>query len=109
MASANYEKAQELWHSFYQDVMYHQRYFISHPILDKLKAIAEKCELTLSPGSVYYRARIIDDKAASNEHMVAKCFGENSTEETRNGIEIKQTSLEDCLKKVLMFRQIQML
>lgn len=56
MASANYEKAQELWHSFYQDVMYHQRYFISHPILDKLKAIAEKCELTLSPGSVYYRA-----------------------------------------------------
>ena len=83
MASANYEKAQELWHSFYQDVMYHQRYFISHPILDKLKAIAEKCELTLSPGSVYYRARIIDDKAASSEHMVAKCFGENSTEETR--------------------------
>ena len=35
MATANYEKAQELWHSFYQDVMYHQRYFISHPILDK--------------------------------------------------------------------------
>ena len=82
MASANYEKAQELWHSFYRDVMYHQRYFISHPILDRLKEIAEKCELTLSPGSVYYRARIIDDKAASNEHMVAKCFGENSTEET---------------------------
>ena len=36
MASANYEKAQELWHSFYQDVMYHQRYFISHPILQYL-------------------------------------------------------------------------
>lgn len=99
MASANYEKAQELWHSFYQDVMYHQRYFISHPILDKLKAIAEKCELTLSPGSVYYRARIIDDKAASNEHMVAKCFGENSTEETRKWYKNKANKFRGLSKE----------
>ena len=48
MASANYEKAQELWHSFYQDVMYHQRYFISHPILDKLKAYGAQNEAYMS-------------------------------------------------------------
>ena len=83
MTSANYKIAQELWHSFYQNVMYHQRNFISYPILDKLKEIAKRCELTLSQGTVYYRARIIDDKAASNEHMIAKCYGGNSTEETR--------------------------
>lgn len=83
MATSNYEKAQELWHSFYKDVMYHQRYFISHPVLDKLKEIAKRCNLTLSPGTICYRARIIDDKAARSEHMVAKCYGENSTEENR--------------------------
>ena len=83
MASQNYEKAQILWHSFYQDVMYCQRYFISHPFLEKLKEIASKCEMSIQPGTLYYRARIIDDKAACNEHMVAKCYGVNSTEEER--------------------------
>lgn len=83
MASQNYEKAQVLWHSFYQDVMYCQRYFISHPFLEKLKEIASKCEMSMQPGTLYYRARIIDDKAACNEHMVAKCYGVNSTEEER--------------------------
>lgn len=83
MASQNYEKAKTLWHSFYQDVMYRQRYFISHPILEKLKGIASKCEMAIQPGAIYYRARIIDDKAARSEHMIAKCYGVNSTEEER--------------------------
>lgn len=81
MASSNYEKAQELWNSFYNDVMYNHRYFISHPMLDKLKEIARRCEMTIIPGTIYYRARIIDSKAAREEHMVAKCYGVNSTEE----------------------------
>lgn len=81
MASQNYKKSKDLWDSFQQDVVYHQRYFIKHPLLDKLKDIASNCELIVVPGKIYYRARIIDDNAASSEHMVAKCFGANSTTE----------------------------
>lgn len=81
MASQNYEIAHEQWKSFYEFVMFHQRYFISHPLLVKLQEIVAKCEMNIDPGSVYYRARIIDAKAARYEHMVAKCYGEGSTEE----------------------------
>lgn len=81
MASANYKKALQLWNSFYEEVMFHQRFFISHPLLDKLAEVARQCEMMVSPGSMYYRARIIDDNAARNEHMVAKCYGANATEE----------------------------
>lgn len=76
MASLNYEKAQELWSSFYNVVMFHHRYLISHSMLDKLKEIAKECEKKIYPGDIYYRARIIDSKAAQ-EHMAAKCYGVN--------------------------------
>lgn len=81
MASPNYEIAQALWNSFYNDVMYNHRYFISHPMLEKLKEISKGCEKTIYPDAIYYRARIIDSNAARNEHMVAKCYGPNATEE----------------------------
>lgn len=81
MATSNYELAKELWHSFYENVMYQQRYFVSHPMLDKLKDIASECEMIVNQGDIFYRARIIDDNAARNEHMVAKCYGATSTEE----------------------------
>lgn len=81
MASSNYEKAQELWTSFHEAVMFKQRFFISHPVLDMLASIAKKCEMQISPGKIFYRARIIDDNAAKKEHMVAKCFGIGSSDE----------------------------
>lgn len=81
MASSNHDIAKELWQSFYEDVMYHHRYFISHPMLGKLEEIARKCEMTVMPGAIYYRARIIDSRAAREEHMAAKCYGVNATEE----------------------------
>ena len=40
--STNYDKAQELWHSFHNEVKYHHRYFPSHPVLDKLAVFAEQ-------------------------------------------------------------------
>ena len=70
--STNYDKAQELWHSFHNEVKYHHRYFPSHPVLDKLAVFAEQCKLTVNAGAIYYRARIIDDQAQA-EHMIAKC------------------------------------
>ena len=81
MASSNNDKAQDLWISFHNEVMYQQRFFLSHPILDKLVDISKKCEAIINPGKIYYRARIIDVKAARDEHMIAKCFGVDSTEE----------------------------
>lgn len=80
MASSNYENAREQWMSFREKIMYQQRYFVSHPLLDVLKSVAKTCEKIIDPGEIYYRARIIDDNAARKEHMVAKCYGLDSTE-----------------------------
>ena len=73
----------ELWSSFREEVMFCHRFFPSHPFLDKLRTIVEKCELRVERGEIYYRARIIDDQVAQKEHMVAKCYGKDSTEEDR--------------------------
>lgn len=99
MASPNYEKALELWNSFYEDVMFHQRYFISHPMLDRLEEIAANCKLTIVSGSIYYRARIIDSKAAKNEHMFAKCYGINATEEDRKWYRNKANKFRGLCKE----------
>lgn len=99
MESANYEKALELWNSFYEEVMFHQRFFVSHPLLERLKEIAGQCEMMLNPGSVYYRARIIDDNAARNEHMVAKCYGINATEEERKWYRNKENKFRGLCKE----------
>ena len=50
MASSNYDKAQDLWNSFHNEVMYQQRFFLSHPMLDKLVDISKKCEAIINPG-----------------------------------------------------------
>lgn len=99
MASANYEMAQQLWNSFYEEVMFHQRFFISHPLLDRLKEIAGQCEMIVNSGTIYYRARIIDGNAARNEHMVAKCYGVNATEEERKWYRNKANKFRGLCKK----------
>ena len=83
MEATNYDKARQLWHSFHDEVKYHHRFFPSHPVLDKLAVFAKQCKMTVNAGRIYYRARIIDDQALS-EHMIAKCFRQDCTEEERN-------------------------
>lgn len=61
---------------------YRHRFFPSHPVLGRLSEIAKGCELIIEPGATYYRARIIDD-ASQSEHMIAKCYGSDSSEEER--------------------------
>lgn len=82
MAKSNYDLARDLWRSFHEEVKYRHRYFPSHPVLGRLSEIAKGCELTIEPGATYYRARIIDD-AAQSEHMIAKCYGSDSSDEER--------------------------
>lgn len=82
MERTNYDKARDLWNSFHDEVKYRHRFFPSHTILDRLSAIVKLCELTIEPGKIYYRARIIDD-AAQADHMITKCYGSDSSEDDR--------------------------
>lgn len=99
MASLNYEQASKLWHSFRDEVMYGHRFFPSHPVLERLAAITKECEIAISPGSIYYRARIIDHEAACTEHMVAKCYGKDSSEEDRNWYRNKANKFRGLTKE----------
>lgn len=98
MSSSNYNKARELWKSFCNEVKYQHRFFPSHPILDEIDTIAKKNEMSIKPGSLYYRARIIDENAYA-EHMVTKCFGENSTEEDHNWYRNKSNKFRGLTKE----------
>jgi RES domain-containing protein len=98
MEATNYDKARELWYSFHDEVKYHHRFFPSHPVLDKLAVFAEQCKLTVNAGKIYYRARIIDDNALS-EHMIAKCFRQDCTEEERNSYHNKNNKFRGLSKE----------
>lgn len=99
METPNYIEAKELWDSFLNEVMYKHRFFLNHPILDKLTAIAKSLEIMILPGKIYYRARIIDELAAKNEHMIAKCYSPNATEEDRNWYRNKNNKFRGLAKE----------
>ena len=82
MEPTNRDKALELWNSFREEVMYNHRFYPSHPVLDRLAVFAKQSLLTIKPGEVYYRARIIDDNALA-EHMIGICYGLGKTEDER--------------------------
>ena len=73
METPNHKEASELWSSFRDEVMFTQRFFLNHPVLDRLGDIARTLETLIAPGRIYYRARIIDDNAVK-EHMLRKCY-----------------------------------
>lgn len=81
MEQTDYDKAKELWESFCQEVLFKKRFFINHPLLDRLAEIAITVEMSIAPGAVYYRARIIDDNTAKKEHMLSRCYRSDSSEE----------------------------
>lgn len=99
MESSNYQVAHDLWNSFRDAVMFKERFFLNHPVLDKLVEIARGREVTIDPGKVYYRARIIDDVAARNEHMLAKCYSPDATEEERKWYRNKANKFRGLTKE----------
>lgn len=99
MVSTEYDKAFDLWSSFREEVMFNHRFFPAHPLLDKLGDIVKRFELKVECGAIYYRARIIDDITAKNEHMVAKCYGNNSTEEDRKWYRNKANKFRGLTKE----------
>lgn len=79
--------------------MFQKRYFLTHPLLDRLAVIAKTLEMSIAPGAVYYRARIIDDNVAKKEHMIAKCYSADSTEEERKWYRNKANKFRGLTKE----------
>lgn len=99
METPNYIEAKKLWDSFLNEVMYKHRFFLNHPFLDKLTTIAKSLEMMILPGKIYYRARLIYELAAKNEHMIAKCYGPNATEENRSWYRNKNNKFRGLAKE----------
>lgn len=99
MESPNYIEAKELWNSFLNEVIYKQRFFLRHPVLDKLATLAKSLEMEIMPGKIYYRARIIDEIAAKKEHMIAKCYGPNATDEEQKWYRNKNNKFRGLSKE----------
>lgn len=66
----NKDKAYELWGDFIDSVLYKNRFFIEHEVLNILKEAAEKQTLEIPAGNVMFRARIIDDTAKSDYNLI---------------------------------------
>ena len=98
METPNYKEASELWSSFRDEVMFRQRFFLNHPVLDRLGDIARTLETLIAPGRIYYRARIIDDNAVK-EHMLAKCYAPDRTEEERKWYHSKTNKFKGLSKE----------
>lgn len=98
METPNYKEASELWSSFRDEVMFRQRFFLNHPVLDRLGNIARTLETLIAPGRIYYRARIIDDNAVK-EHMLRKCYAHDRTEEERKWYHSKANKFKGLSKE----------
>lgn len=65
--------ARLLWYDFKDTVLYQNRYFVNHELLDVLAEYISQNLLEIETGHIYYRARIIDDTCI-DDHMLRKCF-----------------------------------
>jgi RES domain len=59
----DFKLAFTLWHDFKDQILYKNRFFIEHEVLDHIKNISEKCRITVNKGTVLYRARLFNMKA----------------------------------------------
>lgn len=52
-----FSEAWDLWSSFKDEILYHNRYILNHPVLDYVKEFAERNATILEKGTILYRAR----------------------------------------------------
>ncbi len=71
-SDASFE-ASLLWYDFQETIYYKNRFFLKHRMLEILSEYISKNILEIEAGSVYFRARIIDD-SSTKELMLYKCF-----------------------------------
>lgn len=77
-SDASFE-ARKLWYSFKDAILYENRFFVKHQLLDILSKYIVSNILNVDSGQIYYRARIIDDNSI-NDHMLYKCNSANDNE-----------------------------
>lgn len=70
------EEANKIWEDFKESVLYNNRFFIKHPLLNIIKLYIENNVYKVENGTIFYRARIIDDNS-SKDHMLYKCLSED--------------------------------
>ncbi len=90
--------ARKLWRSFCDFVLYENRYFIKHELLDLLKNYVDKNTIELNEGELFYRARIIDDNAIK-DHMVYRCYSSQDDENSQNLYHSKSNSFRGLTKE----------
>lgn len=69
-----YYEARKLWNEFKEIALFEARYYLKHKVLEILSNYITKNTITIEEGEIFYRARIIDDKALK-DHMVYQCYG----------------------------------
>lgn len=69
-----YYEARKLWNEFKEIALFEARYYLKHKVLEILSNYIIKNTITIEEGEIFYRARIIDDKALK-DHMVYQCYG----------------------------------
>ena len=68
----------ELWNSFKDEVYHKNRFFITHPLLEILKKYISEHTLNIKINTIYYRARIIDEKALKDHSLKIFCNKNNN-------------------------------
>lgn len=65
----NFDKAMDLWRSFKKEVLYNNRFFVKHEVLDFVQQIAVESKTILKKGEILYRARIYSDDTFFTTYM----------------------------------------
>lgn len=76
------EKADEIWCDFRKVILYKNRFFIKHQLLDIIKDHIESNVINVREGEIFYRARIINE-IDSGEHRIA-LYAKNVFKEGKN-------------------------
>ena len=67
----HYDEALRIWVSFKKEILYKNRYFIDHDILQYVKTFAERNKAEITNGTILYRARLyIPKKGNPNQQLI---------------------------------------
>lgn len=80
-SEASFE-ARKLWYAFKNTIIYENRFFVKHQLLDILEEYMANNIINIESGEIYYRARIIDDNSI-NDHMIRKWLVAPEQEKTK--------------------------
>lgn len=87
-----FKKYYDLWEDFKNKIIYENRYFLSHEVLDLLLIIANKSKNELEVGTLFYRARIFHEKYPLNIDIYAEeKLSSEEIAESINRININET------------------